>query len=204
MAIVRANARSALTKQHSQRESFLAYCRNNWKRYAAGTSRRVGERDPFAAALDRATRDLIALVESMPDKDAAAEILRGEEPPNWEDSVEGAMDSVITHEAYQEPEIAPEPVPEPVTAPEAAAALESQAPEAPVMSPAAAPAEAAPPPDFAEQRNAEEEDRLSARYGFRSPAAEASSTPEIEPPEHTLELQRKVRAVLLAHRPKTD
>ena len=110
MEIVRANARAALTKHDTQRESFLAYCRNNWKRYAAHTSRRVGMREPFAAALDSATRDLIALAESAPDTEAAAEILRGEPAPNWDDTVEGAMDSVITHEAYQEPELPPEPI----------------------------------------------------------------------------------------------
>jgi hypothetical protein len=51
---------------------------------------------------------------------------------------------------------------------------------------------------------AEEDDRMTARYGFRSPTAEEPSAPEIEPPEHAQELQRKVRAVLMAHRPKTQ
>jgi len=195
MEIVRAHARTALTKDSTQRESFLRYCRNNWKRYAAGMSRRSSEGDRFAAVLDRATRDLLTLAEAAPDAQAAADILRGEPPPNWEDTIEGAMDSVIMYEAYQESEYVAAPI-------ETAKPENGTAPEPQNVSLAAAPMEIAPSPEHAEQRSAEEEDRLGARYGFRSPADEPAS-PTVEPPEHAQELQRKVRAVLMAHRPKS-
>jgi hypothetical protein len=192
MAIVRAHARDALGKHDTQRESFLAYCRNNWKRYAAGFSRSSAEGDRFAATLERATRDLIALAEAAPNKAEVMQILYGEQPPAWADSIEGAMDSVITYEAHQEPEIAPEPVD---ALPDAAA--DNTAPETAALSLAAAPPQA-------DQHDAEQEDRATARYGFRSPTAEEPAAPEIAPPEHAQELQRKVRAVLMAHRPKTQ
>jgi len=199
MAIVRAHARDAMNKHDTQRESFLAYCRNNWKRYAAGFTRSTGECDRFATTLDLATRDLIALADAAPNKDAVMQILYGEPSPAWEDSIEGAMDSVVMHEAYLEPEYVSEPIETPK--PDDAS---SARPEAASVAIAAAPAEIAEPPAYAEQRNAEEEDRLGARYGFRNPAEQASSIPEVEPPEHAQELQRKVRAVLMAHRPKSD
>jgi len=50
-----------------------------------------------------------------------------------------------------------------------------------------------------EQRNAEEEDRLGRATA--SARGEDTSMPAPEMPEHAQELQRKVRAVLLAHRP---
>lgn len=202
MEIVRAHARTALTKDSTQRESFLRYCRNNWKRYAAGMSRRTSEGDRFAAVLDSATRDLVALAEAAPDPAAAAEILRGEPPPNWEDTIEGAMDSVITYEAYQEPEYVAEP-PEPAN-PATAKPENGDALEPKSIPPAASPIEIDPAPEHAEQRSAEEEDRLGARYGFRNPAEADPATPTVEPPAHAQELQRKVRAVLMAHRPKSD
>jgi hypothetical protein len=196
MEIVRANARAALIKHDTQRESFLAYCRNNWKRYAAGTSRRVGMREPFAAALDSATRELLALAEAAPDEQSAREMLRGDPTPDWDDTVEGAMDSVITHEAYQAPALPPDPTESADPAPTVEPAL----PVAPPPDP-----DPGPPPEPSEHQHAEEEDRLTARYGFRSPADEAASAmPRIEAPAHALELQRKVRAVLMAHRPDRD
>jgi hypothetical protein len=202
MEIVRAHARTALTKDSTQRESFLRYCRNNWKRYAAGMSRRTSEGDRFAAVLDSATRDLLALAEAAPDAQAAAEILRGEPPPNWEDTIEGAMDSVIMYEAYQESEYVSEPI---ATAKsENGAAPETESIPSRSAPLAAAPIEIAETPAHAEQRSAEEEDRLGARYGFRSPAEADPATPAVEPPEHAQELQRKVRAVLMAHRPKSS
>ena len=200
MAIARAHARDALNKHDSQRESFLAYCRNNWKRYAAGISRSKRECDRFAAALDSATRELIALAEAAPDANTAAEILRSEQPPDWADTIEGAMDSVIMHEAHQAPEI----VPEAVEAPPAEDVPEIVVANPPAAVVPAAPAvELRPAPETAEQINAEEEDRLAARYGFRPPGEGEPVTPAVEPPEHAKELQRKVRAVLLAHRPKS-
>jgi hypothetical protein len=198
MAIVRAHARDALSKHDTQRASFLAYCRNNWKRYAAGLSRSAGECERFAAHMDSATRDLIALAEAAPSKDAVAQILYGEQPPAWADSIEGAMDSVIMNEAYQEPELPPEPVAAPSTR-NGFATPEIEPTDAPVAS---APLDLGPLPPAAEELVAEKEDRVTARYGFRSPAAEPE-TPTIKPPEHAPELQRKVRAVLLAHRPKS-
>jgi len=198
MAIVRAHARDALSKHDTQRASFLAYCRNNWKRYAAGLSRSAGECERFATTLDRATRDLIDLAEAAPNRDAVAQILYGEQSPAWEDSIEGAMDSVIMHEAYQEPEI----VPETIEAQRPANGLETHATEPPAAPLAAAPIDRGPPPAPSDQLVAEEEDRVTARYGFRNPAQEPS-TPGIEPPDHAPELQRRVRAVLLAHRPKS-
>jgi hypothetical protein len=197
MAIVRAHARDALNKHDTQRASFLAYCRNNWKRYAAGLSRSTGECERFAATMDSATRDLIMMAEAAPNREAVAQILYGEQPPAWEDTIEGAMDSVLMHEAYQEPEI----VQEAVEAPRPRNGLDIAVTDRPAAPPAAA-VELGPLPPPAEQHVAEEEDRLTARYGFRSPAAEPS-TPAIKPPEHAPELQRKVRAVLLAHRPKS-
>jgi hypothetical protein len=197
MAIARANARDALNKDNRQRESYLGYCHNNWKRYAAGFSKRKGECDRFAATLDRATRDLVALADAAPNAEAAAEILRGEQPPDWADTIEGAMDSVITHEAHQETEF----VPQAIEAPVPDHAVGNLVPEASAIPVAAAAPEIAARPALSEHGDAEEEDRLSARYGFRNPADEASA-PGVEPPEHAQELQRKVRAVLLAHRPK--
>jgi hypothetical protein len=198
MAIVRAHAREALTRHHAQRESFLAYCRNNWKRYAAGVSRRKIEGDRFAAMIDAATRELLALAEAAPNAEAAAEILRGEQPPAWGDSIEGAMDSVIMYEAHQEPEIVPETTEAPVV--DARSAMSAD--EVGAFSSSTS-TEQVPAPESAAQINAEEDDRLAARYGFRSPADEAK-TPAVERPENAEELQRKVRAVLLAHRPKSS
>ncbi len=189
MAIARAHARDALTKHDTQRESYLAYCRNNWKRYATGISRSKSECERFAAALDRATRDLIALAEAAPDEEAAAAILHAEPSP-WQETVEGAMDSVITHEAHQEPSFEPEPIR--VTPDEV---IQAQ--------PEFTPLEIGTSPELPARLTAEAEDRLNARYSFRSPAEMDPPEPEVAPPEHAKELQRKVREVLLAHRPKS-
>jgi hypothetical protein len=193
MAIVRAHARDAMSKHDTQRESFLAYCRNNWKRYAAGFTKNPGECDRFAATLERATRDLIVLADAAPNKDAVVQILYGEQPPAWADRIEGAMDSVVMYEAHQQPELTPEPI---AATPAATAA----GPSSDTASPAPAPLQRAIPAEASEHHSAEAEDRLSARYGFRSPAAEESPAPAPELPEHAKDLQRKVRAVLLAHR----
>jgi hypothetical protein len=197
LAIARVHARDAMAKHDTQRESYLAYCRANWKRYAAGFTKSKGECERFAAQLDLATRDLIGLAEEAPDAETAAEILRGEQPPDWADTIEGAMDSVITYEAHQEPVFDPEPA-------EAAGADEAFEPMASEVThiPTGPPVELGQQTPFADHLRAEEEDRLGARYGFRSPADEPP-TPTVEAPEHAQELQRKVRAVLLAHRTKT-
>jgi len=133
------------------------------------------------------------LAEAAPDAEAAAEILRGEPPPAWADSIEAPMDSVITHEAYLAPEIIPE-------------AIEAPAPDiacpGPCREPASAPTlivNAGPAPDALEQRNAEEEDRLGARYGFRSPAEDTSMpAPEMPEPPGTA---AEGAGAPLAHRP---
>jgi hypothetical protein len=198
MAIARAHARDALTKHDTQRESYFAYCRNNWKRYAASFTRSKAEGERFAATLDRATRDLVALAEAAPNPEAAAEILRSEQPPAWEDSIEGAMDSVITYEAHQQAEETPEAHETPI-AEDSLSLHQVEAASAPSAPPLL---ETTPPPARSDEHSAEEEDRLAARFGFRSPADADSSGPTAEPPQHAQELQRKVRAVLLAHRPK--
>lgn len=107
-AIARGHARTALAKPVIQRESYLGFCRLNWKRYAAGFSKSATECERFAAALDTATRDLVALIEQGGNPELSDERQRF----NFlRDTVEGAMDSVIVHEAAYEP---PE---EPVTIP---------------------------------------------------------------------------------------
>jgi hypothetical protein len=190
MAIVQAHARTALAKEATQRASFLGYCRSNWKRYAAGLSKRPSECERFAATLDRATRDLIALAETDPHAIAAVADLQAP----WRDTpdaVEGAMDSVITFEAHQEPEIAVAPADEPPAAEESAE---------PRTDPVAPPPPEPEPIDLnaIEQRDAEEEDRVSARYGFERPGASEPPPPVVEPPEHARELQRRIRSVLMS------
>jgi hypothetical protein len=183
LAIARAHARTALGKPRSQRDSYLAYCRSGWKRYAAGVTRRAEECERFAAAIDRATRDLVLLAEVSPDD------LWEEHRPAWEDTVEGAMDSVLTHEAHIEPEPAPDAEPAVASAPDAAPPAADLASPLPETEPAI-------PSD--EQRGAEEEDRAEARYGF-SGTTPREILPKVEPPPHAPELQRRVRDVLRAH-----
>jgi hypothetical protein len=192
MAIVQAHARTALAKETTQRASFLGYCRSNWKRYAAGLSKRPTECERFAAILDRATRDLIALAETDPDVIAAVTDLQAP----WRDTpdaVEGAMDSVITHEAHQVPEILVPPVDAPLVVEESPMpAVETTLPSPPATEPK--PIDL----DATDQRDAEVEDRVSARYGFERPGASEAPAPVIEPPEHARELQQRVRAVLMS------
>jgi hypothetical protein len=200
MAIVQAHARTALAKETTQRASFLGYCRSNWKRYAAGLSKRPAECERFAAILDRATRDLIALAETDPDVIAAVTNLHAP----WRDTpdaVEGAMDSVITHEAHQEPEIVAAPVAAAPVAVEESAAPAAEIVVAPPPRPEAKPIDV----DATEQLHAEVEDRVSARYGFERPGASEVAAPVVEPPEHARELQRRIRSVLMSlQREKAD
>jgi hypothetical protein len=62
MGIAHGQARLALAKPETQRQSYLASCRLNWKRYAAGFTGSEAERERFAAALDGATRDMMAVL----------------------------------------------------------------------------------------------------------------------------------------------
>lgn len=200
IGICREHAKAALATPVTQREYYLRTCRNNWKRYAAGLSHRTGEWDRFAAVLDRATRDIIALIEES----GGVEFQEDQKRLQFaRDSVEGAMDSVITYEAAIEPvipevpeETVEETPPEADAAQEAAAAPEQETPPAPDAEtppkPVTAPAEAAA---------AMEEDKQSARYGF-SPTGPKPVTPEIEPREVDSDLQRRVRELLRAHAAK--
>src|SRR3954464_11141602 len=64
LGFAREHARAALAKPETQRESYLAFCRLNFKRYAAGISRSPAEAERFASALDRATRDLMIEIQN--------------------------------------------------------------------------------------------------------------------------------------------
>ncbi len=106
LGFAREHARAALAKPEVQRESYLAFCKLNFKRYATGISRSAAEAERFAAALDRATREIMAEMEA----EAAAEPAENLSPwyPLRDDAVEGAQDSVTVYEAAIEPVI-PEP-----------------------------------------------------------------------------------------------
>jgi hypothetical protein len=196
IGICREHAKAALAKPATQREYFLRTCRNNWKRYAAGLSHRTGEWDRFAAALDRATRDFVALIEE------SGGIELQEDPQRLQfarDSVEGAMDSVITYEAAIEP-VLPEPIEE--KPPEAAATMQPDAAAEIPPEQEPAPMTALPPePDVSEAAAAMEADKQTARYGF---SANAPNPPPVEPPrEVDSDLQRRVRELLRAHAAKS-
>ena len=196
VGIVRENARATLAKPVTQRNFHLAQCRNNWKRYAAGLTWRSGECERFATALDRATRELMDLME----RGAAEEPQRPKKPWGDHDSVEGGMESVLVNEAAiepQEPALIAE-APADSTGPSLAAIeaeyrreRESQ----PVTRPAAP---LAPEVDFSEAVTAREEDRQAARFGFNAPVA-PKTTEEILPPRVDDDLSRKVKLVLRLH-----
>jgi hypothetical protein len=107
LGFAREHARAALAKPEVQRESYLAFCKLNFKRYATGISRSAAEAERFASALDRATRDIMA--EMQAGKAEQAEIVSPWFPLR-DDAVEGALDSVTVYEAAIEP--APPPPPE--------------------------------------------------------------------------------------------
>src|SRR3569623_1757319 len=108
LGFAREHARAALAKPVVQRESYLAFCKLNFKRYAAGISRSEAEAERFASALDHATRDIMTEMQ-------AGAVERPEIVSPWfplrDDAVEGALDSVTVYEAALEP--APPPPPEP-------------------------------------------------------------------------------------------
>jgi hypothetical protein len=195
MGIVREHAKATLAKPVTQRDSHLGFLRNNWKRYAIGINRRNFEAERFAAVMDRATRDLITLIEES----GGVEHLEDRQRLKFtRDSVEGAMDSVIAYEAAIEP-------------PEEAAPAEQAAPSAeePAVVATEAEAPAAPPPepqiDTVQAQAAEDEDRQSARYGFG--ASRNKVAPDAVEVRIDSELQRRVQAALRARQlamPKSD
>jgi hypothetical protein len=193
LGFAREHARAALAKPVIQRESYLAFCKLNFKRYATGISRSAAEAERFAAALDRATRDLMVHM-----KDAAAAEVESVSPwyPLRDDAVEGALDSVTVYEAAIEPELPP---PEEEDAPVAesaksdlaiAEALYRQDQER-LHVPVPVPVE------HTEAVAAAEEDRQAAKFGFggleRPQPLQSAPTPAADP-----ELKRKVQDLLRA------
>jgi hypothetical protein len=193
LGFAREHARAALAKPVVQRESYLAFCKLNFKRYAAGISRSPAEAERFAAALDRATRDMMI---EMQDPEAAPQAEhRSPWYPLRDDAVEGALDSVTVYEAAIEP--APPPPPsaaespqDPKTALLMAEALYRQDHER-LHVPVEAPVE------HNEAVAAADEDRQAAKFGFggleRPQPLQSAPVPEADP-----ELKRKVRDMLRA------
>lgn len=198
MGFAREHARAALAKPEVQRESYLAFCRLNFKRYAAGISRSPAEAERFSSALDRATRDL--MIQMM--DPANAERVESMSPwyPLRDDAVEGALDSVTVYEAAIEPELPP---------PEAAPAEKAKSDLAlaeelyrqdqeKLLEPVLGPVE------HAGAVAAEDEDRQAAKFGFggleRQQSMQAAPLPKADP-----ELKRKVQDLLRARQAaKTD
>ncbi|GAB2179120.1 hypothetical protein DLREEDagr8_46780 [Dongia sp. agr-C8] len=192
LGFAREHARAALAKPEVQRESYLAFCKLNFMRYARSISKNAAEAERFAAALDQATRDIMA---EMRDP-AAAQHPERVSPwyPLRDDAVEGALDSVTVYEAAIEP-----PPPSPP---------EDQPPQDPRSSLVIAeelyrqdherlhiPIEV--PVQHQEAVAAEEEDRQGAKFGFggleRPQPLQPAPVPEADP-----ELKRKVRDMLKA------
>jgi hypothetical protein len=197
VGIAREHARTAIAKPEVQRESFLGFCRLNWKRYAAGIARSTAEGERFANAMDRATRDLMALMQDP----ANAQRVEALSPwhPLSDAAVEGGMESVTVFEAAIEP--APIPEPEPGVPESEKSALARAEEEYLQSQPRLGTAEAAPLPSPAEEaaaQVAEEEDRQSARFGFSGLEPREKSAPAPTPPADP-ELKRKVQDLLRAH-----
>jgi hypothetical protein len=193
LGFAREHARAALAKPQVQRESYLAFCKLNFKRYAAGISRSAAEAERFASALDRATRDMMV---QMQDPEAGQQ---AEHKSPWyplrDDAVEGALDSVTVYEAAIEPAPPPPPPAEqlpqdPKTALIMAEELYRQDHER-LHIPVEAPIE------HQEAVAAEDEDRQGAKFGFggleRSQPLQSAPVPEADP-----ELKRRVREMLRA------
>jgi hypothetical protein len=191
LGFAREHARAALAKPEVQRESYLAFCRLNFKRYAAGISRSTAEAERFASALDHATRDLMVQMQDP----AMAQRAEAVSPwyPLRDDAVEGALDSVTVHEAAIEPELPPppsEPTAEEKVKSDLAIAeelfrqdqerLHGVIPE---------------PVAHTEAVAAEDEDRQGAKFGFggleRLHPIQAAPVPKADP-----ELKRKVQDLL--------
>jgi hypothetical protein len=182
MRIAEAHARTALAKPRVQRDSFLAHCRNNWLRYAEGHSRSAAECARFAAAMDRATRDLMEWAESGGARQAPNAL------PAPPPSVEGGIESVLVYEAVEAMEASAR-----AEAAEATRAARAAAEAAAQDLGAQADAGGSPSGD------AETADRAGARYGFDRRVLRDTTPPEPTPKsEDAAELQRKIQAVLRA------
>jgi hypothetical protein len=192
LGFAREHARAALAKPEVQRESYLAFCKLNFKRYAAGITKSPAQAERFAAALDHATRDI--MVEMQAGTAERAEIVSPWFPLR-DDAVEGALDSVTVYEAALEP--APPPPPsedktpqDPRSALVIAEELYRQDHER-LHIPIEAPIE------HREAVAAEDEDRQGAKFGFggleRPQSLQSAPVPEADP-----ELKRKVREMLKA------
>jgi hypothetical protein len=192
LGFAREHARAALAKPEVQRESYLAFCKLNFKRYAASITKSAAEAERFAAALDSATRDIMVQMQDP----AMADQTESVSPwyPLRDDAVEGALDSVTVYEAALEPVIpepeADAPLQDPRSALVIAEELYRQDQER-LHTPVEAPV------PHQEAIAAEEEDRQAAKFGFggleRPQALDAAPVPEADP-----ELKRRVREMLKA------
>ncbi len=191
LGFAREHARAALAKPEVQRESYLAFCKLNFKRYAAGISRSDAEAERFAAALDRATRDI--MIEMQDPAAAASPERKSPWYPLRDDAVEGALDSVTVYEAALEPQ-PPAPEALPPQDPRSALVIAEEryrADHERLHVPIEVPVQ------HQEAVAAEEEDRQGAKFGFggleRPQPLQSTPVPEADP-----ELKRKVREMLRA------
>ncbi|WP_395022434.1 hypothetical protein [Dongia sp.] len=191
LGFAREHARAALAKPEVQRESYLAFCKLNFMRYARGISKSAAEAERFAAALDQATRDIMAEMQDP----AAAQHPERVSPwyPLRDDAVEGALDSVTVYEAALEPQ-PPKPEELPPQDPRSALLIaeeryrvDHERLHIPIEVPV----------QHQEAVAAEEEDRHAAKFGFggleRPQPLQSAPVPEADP-----ELKRKVRDMLKA------
>jgi hypothetical protein len=206
MGIVTRHAVLALAKPETQRDSHLAYCRANWKRYAAGVTRNQFEWERFAAALDRATRDTMALLQAHGDGLARSEQPAQSLPADEAPAIADAEIALWAHDLGYDLPAPSAPIHTILEAAEASATLE--------MNPVGAGADGSfaishwdgvsPRKAAAEEREAEEQDRQGARFGFdRRLALAGREVPENVVPIADSELQRKVQAVLRARQDST-
>jgi len=211
MGIAKAHAAATLAKPEIQRESHLAFCRLQWKRYAAGISRNPRECERFADALSQATRDLMAATQENEAAIANGVTPASSAPASAGSSVED--DIIWAHDFGYDL----------ATLKAAIAEAEAEAARAEAARIEASKAEAArakaalaaqggggaelpgplpvAPADVAEAHAAESEDRTGARYTFGRPREEAAkpAAPQADP-----EVQRRIRDVLRAHAAKKD
>jgi len=191
LGFAREHARAALAKPEVQRESYLAFCKLNFKRYATGITKSAAEAERFAAALDHATRDI--MIEMQAGSAERAEIVSPWFPLR-DDAVEGALDSVTVYEAALEP--APPPPPEELAPQDPRSALviaeelyrqDHERLHVPIEAPV----------EHQEAVAAEHEDRQGAKFGFggleRPQPLQSAPVPEADP-----ELKRRVREMLKA------
>jgi hypothetical protein len=192
LGFAREHAKAALAKPETQRESYLAFCRLNWKRYATGISRSPAESERFANVLDRATRDLMEVIQTAETREPTEN--RSPWYPLRDDAVEGGLESVTVYEAAIEPELPPEPdLSESVRSELAIAEELYRQDHARLTAPDPEPLPA--PVDHADAQAAADEDRQAARFGFggleRPQAIQAAPVPKADP-----ELKRKVQDLL--------